>query len=62
MRLSLEAVEHAIEEFPLEEQRRLLAELPRLLKFPAADLAYLKLAEQSFRFWDNSDDAIYDTL
>jgi len=27
-----------------------------------ANVAYLKLAESSFQFWENSDDAIYDTL
>jgi len=62
MRLSLHEVEQAIEQFPPEDQQRLLTELPRLLKISGVELAYLKLAEQSFRFWDNSDDAIYDTL
>ena len=62
MRLSLADVEQAIEHFPLQEQQRLLAELPRLLKISSADLAYLKLAEPSFQFWENPDDAIYDTL
>ena len=62
IRLSLEDVEHAIEQFPPQEQQRLLAELPRLLKVSKVDLAYLKLAEPSFQFWENPDDAIYDTL
>ncbi len=26
------------------------------------DLAWMRLAETSFDFWDNEDDAIYDTL
>ena len=26
------------------------------------DLAWLKTAERSFRFWDNEEDAIYDRL
>ena len=26
------------------------------------DLAWMRLAEGSFEFWDNDDDAIYDTL
>lgn len=62
MRLSLQDVEHAIEQFALEEQRQLLAELPHLLKISAVELAYLKLAEPSFEFWENPDDAVYDTL
>ncbi len=62
MRLTLHDVEQAIEQFPPEEQRRLLTELPALLKLSGQDLALLKLAESSFRFWENSDDAIYDSL
>jgi hypothetical protein len=26
------------------------------------ELVYLKLAEPSFQFWDNSNDDVYDTL
>ena len=62
MRLSLQDVERAIEQFAPEEQRRLLAGLPHLLKISILDFAYLKLAEPSFQFWENPDDAIYDTL
>ncbi len=62
MRLSFHAIERAIEQFPPEEQRRLLADLPRLLKISGADLVYLKLAESAFEFWDNPDDAVYDKL
>jgi len=62
MRLSLQEIEHAIEQFPPEEQRQLLAELPHLLKISFVDLASLRLAEPSFEFWNNPDDAVYDTL
>ncbi len=62
MRLSLQDVEHAIEQFRPQEQQRLLAELPRLLKISGIDRAYLKLTEPSFQFWENADDAIYDPL
>ena len=62
MRLSLHEVEEAIEQFPPREQRQLLSELPKLLKISGADFASLKLAESSFQFWENPDDAIYDTL
>ena len=62
MRLSLHDIEQAIEQFPPEEQQRLLAELPKLLKISVADFALLKLAEPSFRFWENPADEVYDTL
>ena len=62
MPLSLHEVEEAIERFPRKEQQQLLAALPRLLKLSAMDLATLQLAERAFQFWENPDDAIYDTL
>ena len=62
MRLSLQDVEDAIEQFLPEDQQKLLAELPHLLKLSGADLVYLKLAQPSFAFWENPDDAIYDAL
>ena len=62
MRLTLQDVEQAIEQFPREQQQRLLAELPRLLRLPASDLALLRVAQPAFLFWENPDDAIYDTL
>ena len=45
-----------------EEQRQLLAALPRLLKIKATDLTWLKFSEPSFKFWDNTDDKVYDNL
>lgn len=62
MRLSLHEIEEAIERCAPAEQRQLLAELPHLLKLSSADRALLKAAEPSFQFWDNPDDAVYDTL
>ncbi len=62
MRLTLQDVERAIQQFPPEQQQRLLAELPRLLRISGTDLVYLKLAESAFQFWDNPDDATYDAL
>jgi hypothetical protein len=32
------------------------------MRLALQELAYLKLAESSFQFWDNLDDAIYDSL
>ena len=60
--LSLDQLEETIRQAPPEQQRRLLARLPQLLKLPAADLALLKAAEGAFAFWDNPDDAVYDRL
>ena len=60
--VTLQDVEHAIEQFPPKDQQRLLAELPRLLKISMADVAFLKLAESSFDFWENPDDSVYDRL
>jgi len=60
--LSLSEVEQAIKNFPQEKQRKLLLELPRLLDFQIKDLQLLKLAEKSFKFWDNKEDSIYDSL
>jgi len=60
--LSLLEVERAIKKFEPEKQRKLLIKLPRLLKIKLEDLELLKLAEQSFKFWENKEDSIYDTL
>lgn len=62
MRLSVQDVEQAIEAFAPEEQRQLLAELPKLLKLSDDQLTSLKVAEPSFQFWENPDDALYDRL
>lgn len=45
-----------------EEQRQFLAQLPHLLNLSTADIALLKIAEQSFTFWNNLDDIVYDDL
>lgn len=60
--MTINQIETVIAKAKPEQQRRLLARLPRLLKISAADIALLKLAEGSFDFWDNPDDAIYDQL
>jgi hypothetical protein len=62
MPLSLDQLEATIRQAPPEQQRQFLAHLPRLLNLPASDVGFLKTAEGSFAFWDNSDDAIYDRL
>ena len=61
-KFSLEEIEQAILDAKPEEQKRLLGDLPHLLKIPAMDFALLKIAEPSFDFWNNTDDMIYDHL
>jgi len=41
---------------------QLLQALPFHLKISPEDLAWAKVAESSFDFWDNPEDAIYDHL
>ena len=60
---NLKDVEDAIRSFNIEEKKKLLNDLPDLLKdISLDDENLLKLAESSFGFWDNADDSIYDTL
>lgn len=60
--LSVKEVEKAIESFEVEDQKKLLKNLPKLLKFSPADFGLLKSAESAFGFWDNPEDQIYDNL
>jgi len=60
--LTLNQIERAIEKSKPENQRLLLARLPRLIGFSIEDLSFLKLAESSFGFWNNSQDSIYDKI
>ncbi|PYK01311.1 MAG: hypothetical protein DME23_04410 [Verrucomicrobia bacterium] len=59
---TIQEIAEAIEQLPVKEQIQLLNELPHHLKISADDAAWPKLAELAFAFWDNPDDAIYDTL
>ena len=61
-KISLDQIEEAIANANPEEQMRLLHDFPHLLKISALDMAFLKTAEKSFDFWNNSDDIIYDSL
>ena len=62
MCMRVEEIEQSIKGLSAEEQRKLLSDLPSILQIPEKDLAFLKLAEKSFEFWDNPEDAIYDKL
>lgn len=60
--LSIKEVEQAIESFEVEDQKKLIKDLPKLLKFSSMDFGLLKSAESAFSFWDNPEDQIYDNL
>jgi hypothetical protein len=60
--MSLEEIESAIRALDKQSQQKLLHDLPRLLEIRQNSFALLKVAESSFEFWDNSEDAIYDEL
>lgn len=59
---TVEDIEIAIEHLDVKQQVKLIRELPRHLKISFEDVAWLQIAEKSFSFWDNSEDAIYDQL
>lgn len=60
--MSLEEIESAIKELDRSSQQKLLTDLPQLLEFTQDSIALLKVAEPSFEFWDNSEDAVYDKI
>lgn len=60
--MTLKSIEKAVKLLKPKEQRKLLMDLPTLISIPSEDIARLKAAEKSFKFWDNSEDSIYDTL
>ena len=55
-------ISEAIEKLGVKEQIELLEVLPGHLKISPDDLAWSRLAEPAFEFWDNPEDAIYDQL
>ena len=59
---TLKEIESAIAKLSPADQARLLGNLPSLVSEHSLDQGLLKLAEPSFRFWDNADDAAYDSL
>lgn len=61
-KLLLDQIESSIEAAEPEEQRQLLADLPRLLNLTPSDHALLQATEPSFGFWNNPDDDTYDQL
>jgi hypothetical protein len=55
-------ISEAIENLDIKDQVKLLQVLPQYLKITPDDLAWSKLAEPAFEFWNNPEDAIYDDL
>jgi len=55
-------ISEAIERLDVKEQVKLLQILPHYLKITPDDLAWTRLAEPAFEFWNNPEDAIYDEL
>ena len=55
-------ISEAIEKLDVKDQVRLLQTLPQHLKITPDDLAWTRLAEPAFEFWNNPEDAIYDDL
>jgi hypothetical protein len=60
--MTLKMLERAVRSLKLEEQRKLLSDLPSLLRLSSEDVLRLKAAEQSFAFWNNPEDDVYDRL
>lgn len=61
-KLLLPKIAKAIQKSKPEEQREFLIQLPHLLNLDAGNFALLKIAEDSFDFWNNMDDTVYDNL
>ena len=59
---SVVEISAAIDKLDVKEQVELLRILPQHLKISLDDLAWSRLAESAFEFWNNPEDAIYDHL
>lgn len=60
--LSVDEVANAVRQLNLSERQQLLTHLLKSLPPDIEELAWLKLSESAFDFWDNEEDAIYDQL
>ena len=59
----VEKIVEDIKTLSKEEQKELLRHSsPKALDVTPEDLLWARLAESSFRFWDNPEDQIYDEL
>jgi len=55
---TIREITEAIDPLDVKEQFKLLEELPRHLKISPDDIAWSRLAEPAFDFWNNPEDAI----
>ena len=62
VQLGVNEVANVIKQLKIQEQQQLLAHLLKFLRPDMEELAWLKLSESAFEFWDNEEDAIYDQL
>jgi hypothetical protein len=60
--MTLKSLEQAVRKLKPEDQRKLLRDLPALIRISNEDITRLKAAEKTFAFWDNPEDAVYDRL
>ena len=61
-RWSVEEILGAVRDLPPEAQQEVLTRLPSVLALSPEDLAWLRVGEPAFEFWDNPEDAVYDNL
>ena len=61
-RESVEGVLTTVRDLPPEARQEILGRLASMLDLPPEEVAWLRLAEPSFEFWDNPEDAVYDDL
>jgi hypothetical protein len=54
---TVQEISEAIELLDVRDQMRLLHDLPAHLKIQPDDVAWLKVAEPAFEFWNNPEDA-----
>ncbi len=62
MAASLERILEEIVTLSPQDQERLLERLRSILPLDVEEWARLKVAEDTFSFWDNESDADYDRL
>jgi hypothetical protein len=59
---TVQEINEAIEKLDVREQVKLLQEMPQHLKISLDDIAWPRLAEPAFDFWNNPEDAVHGTF
>lgn len=62
IKMSLDEIENEIRKLDRPLQQRLLKDIVHMLGLDEESFALLKVSEQSFEFWNNPEDSIYDNL